>query len=222
MSIHNIIFSKISFWISRSRLLARFIFGIDFCSIGPEDYYFDVTTIVLYKYVSKKIDKTVKVLDLGTGAMATIGISLWKKTGCNVLSIDINDKLVELAMKNVKLNNAPIDVVQAKFIDFIDDKFSVVVFNPPYVSIDTGKRRKLSDLRRTQWDGGKEGIDIITELFEEIQMQGRALILYIGMNHLHVKRDKMINCVNSFADIKINKIYRSPLLPVDVYCIKSF
>ena len=97
-----------------------------------------------------------KILDMGTGC-GIIALHLAKK-GCKVVAVDINEKAVENAKKNAKANGLKIDFRKSNLFEAINEKFDLIVFNPPYLPT------KGEDLA---WDGGKDGIEIIKKFLEE-------------------------------------------------------
>ena len=95
----------------KSHTIAKLLFKIDFNSVQKGAYYFDLTTFVLTRLLLKEIHKDNRVLDMGTGVSAIIGLFLWKHCGCHVISCDVNPEIVKLAQENIQFNNSPIDVV---------------------------------------------------------------------------------------------------------------
>lgn len=79
-----------------------------------------------------------RILDLGCGSGA-IGLALAKFiTNCDVIAGDISTKAVELASENAKRNH--IKNIRFQQLDMLnlpsfDNKFDIIVSNPPYVSI---------------------------------------------------------------------------------------
>ena len=70
------------------------------------------------------------VLDFGCG-YGPIGIYIKKNTNSNVTMLDINKRSVDLAIKNAKLNNVDVDVIQSNLYENIDKKFNYIISNPP-------------------------------------------------------------------------------------------
>lgn len=205
----------------RSRPLARAIFGLSFNPAGPKDYYFDVTSVVLVQKVAPRIKQTDHVLDLGSGAHAVVGLSLWKRTGCRVTCCDINPELVTLAAASIARNNGPIEAVHSELFANVNAEFNVVVFNPPYVQSNRGDDSNLEAFRRTQWDGGDDGTRVIRDFldaFEDRQVPGRA---YIGINRMFISRDQVQSLVLGHDSLSLVEILRLPLLPSDVYVIDN-
>ena len=85
--------------------------------------------------VKEKFNNTVDVLDIGTGSGA-IAISLKKELDSNVTATDISKDALEVAIENAKRNNVDINFVNTNIYEGIDNKFDVVISNPPYISYD--------------------------------------------------------------------------------------
>ncbi|MGK4567294.1 peptide chain release factor N(5)-glutamine methyltransferase [Flavobacterium sp. 3HN19-14] len=76
-----------------------------------------------------------KILDIGTGS-GCIAIALAKNLpSSEVYAIDISEKALETAKKNSKLNNVNINFIQKNILeaDDLNEKFNIIVSNPPYV-----------------------------------------------------------------------------------------
>src|SRR5262245_9395363 len=117
---------------ARMPLVARALFGVQFAPLGKEDYIFDITTIALFRFLTHTLDSRSRLLDMGTGAAAVLGLAVWRRVGCHVIASDVNPELVTSARRNVAHNCAPIEVVQSRFFDSLDEGFDVVSFNAPY------------------------------------------------------------------------------------------
>jgi len=71
-----------------------------------------------------------KVLDLGCG-YGLIGIVLNKMIQAEVTMSDVNKRALHLTERNLKLNNATAKVVESDCYENIEDKFDLIVTNPP-------------------------------------------------------------------------------------------
>lgn len=72
-----------------------------------------------------------KVLDVGCG-YGTIGITLSKFFDIDVTMLDINERALNLAAKNVKLNNSKnIKIIESDGFQKITEEYDVIVTNPP-------------------------------------------------------------------------------------------
>ena len=61
---------------------------IDVPPIDADRRYFDLTTPVLVRLVAPRVTASTRLLDMGTGAFAAIGLALWRRTGCQVVASD--------------------------------------------------------------------------------------------------------------------------------------
>ncbi|MCA1646524.1 MAG: methyltransferase [Chloroflexi bacterium] len=73
-----------------------------------------------------------RVLDLGSGSGAA-GIAAARQHGCRVVAVDVNPAAVRCTRINALLNDVAIDARQGDlFAPVRDERFDVVLFNPPY------------------------------------------------------------------------------------------
>ncbi len=207
--------------IRRSRFITQIIFGIKVLPVEKPDYYFDVTTVVVFKRLSKILGSGLHLLDMGTGSSGIIGLSLWKKLKCDVISSDINPELARLTKQNIDWNKAPITVIKSRFFDSITARIDTVVFNPPYVDTTRGINRGLLKQRRSQWDGGNNGIEVIEDFLEAMGSVNYPLTAYLGINYWHVSRERMVSLLKKQKQVSIRDIYRHYILPVDIYTIRN-
>lgn len=87
------------------------------------------------KYINRFFNKKVDILDIGTGSGA-IAISLKKKVNSNVTATDISKEAIDVAKENAILNKVDIDFINTNIYENIDNKFDVVISNPPYIAYD--------------------------------------------------------------------------------------
>lgn len=95
--------------------------------------------IILEKFSNKK-----KVLEIGTGSGA-MAIVIAKRMGAEVVATDICSKALEIAKKNVAKNNVDIRLVESDLFNNINEKFDLIISNPP--------QQKTEDLNKTERDG---------------------------------------------------------------------
>lgn len=90
----------------------------------------------LIKYIYKYNINNPKILDIGTGS-GCISIALSKTINCSVTGIDINSNAIDVAKENALINNANINYINTSIEDYnSNEKYDVIVSNPPYVAID--------------------------------------------------------------------------------------
>ncbi len=75
----------------------------------------------------------INILDIGTGSGA-ISIVLKDKLNSLVTGCDISDKALKTALENAKINNLDIKYIKSDIFNNINEKFDVIVSNPPYIS----------------------------------------------------------------------------------------
>ncbi len=85
------------------------------------------------KYYKKVFNNKVNVLDIGTGSGA-ISIALKKNIDCDVTACDISKKALEVAKNNAKSNNVNINFIESDIFNNINDKYDIIISNPPYIS----------------------------------------------------------------------------------------
>lgn len=86
--------------------------------------------------ISKKIfSNKINILDIGTGSGA-ISIVLKNELNSNVTACDISKKALNVAINNAKINNSSIKFIKSDIFSNINDKFDIIISNPPYISSD--------------------------------------------------------------------------------------
>ena len=70
------------------------------------------------------------VLDIGCG-YGPIGIYIKKNCNCNVDMIDVNERAVNLAIKNAELNRVDVNIFLSDIYSNVDKKYDFIITNPP-------------------------------------------------------------------------------------------
>jgi len=160
-------------------------------------------------------DKSIKILDIGTGSGA-IAISLaYYLKNSQVIAIDISDIALETANINIKNHNLKnIQIIQADIFDedFPDEKYDIIVSNPPYI-----KTSIIKDLPvevstyepKLALDGGKDGLDFyrqIVKVFKKIHKEKSLLSVEIGYDQKQAVEEiyinsKLFNVIESDKDL---------------------
>lgn len=204
----------------RSKALARMLFGIDFPALGPKDYYFDISTLVVVRHVSRQLTPQDHVLDLGTGSFAVIGLSLWKKKGCRVTCCDINPELAASARDNVARNRAPIQVIESDLFANVAVPFNVVTFNPPYIRTSVGRDWNV-DARPGQWDGGEEGTRSVGPFLAAVAQRQNRVTAYLAMNTMFVKGDTIREMIARQPQLEFIRTIRAKVLPIELHVMAN-
>ncbi len=88
------------------------------------------------KYIDKYFNGKANIIDLGCGSGA-IGISIKKeRKECNITLLDISIDALEVAKENSELLSTDVNIIQGDMLDSIEEKFDIIISNPPYIKED--------------------------------------------------------------------------------------
>ena len=137
----------------------------------------------------------INILDLCTGSGAII-VSLGKELEkisekYNFYGTDISEKAIEIAQKNASSNNVNVNFYLGDLFESINvnEKFDLIVSNPPYIETDVIKTLSLEVQKEPiiALDGGITGLDFYKRIAKEsknfLTTKG-YLILEIGYNQM--------------------------------------
>lgn len=99
---------------------------------------FDTEQLVYYvsNYIKDNLSDSFDLVDIGCGS-GIIGITLSKIfPKANVTCIDISDDAIKLTKENAIKLNSNVIVKKGDLLNNINDKFDVIVSNPPYIAYD--------------------------------------------------------------------------------------
>lgn len=181
------------------------------------DFYVDESVLIPQPDTEVLVLETLKlinnqkqnsILDLCTGSGA-IGISIAKcmqrekRDNIKIMASDISEKALKVAEQNVKNNLVEdvVELVQSDMFSNIDEKFDIIVSNPPY--IETNVIETLSKEVRQEpviaLDGGEDGLTfyrIILEQAEHYLKENGYLLFEIGYD----QGDKIKELYNSLKE----------------------
>ncbi len=174
-------------------------------------------TEILIETAIRYIDeyKLKNMLDICTGS-GVVGISVSKNSSIEKVDLlDISKDALDVAKKNIELNN-----MQEKCITYLSNlfndlpfsnlnKYDIITGNPPYIESDT--LDKLSSYVKSEpriaLDGGVEGLDVYTRIFNEAKeylKNGSFVILEIGYNQAE-SIEKLICNIKEYELLEIVK-----------------
>lgn len=121
------------------------IIDIDkFFVLIPRYETMELVDLIKNKYLKDKM----KVLDLCCGS-GYIGIALKKyNSSINMTCVDIDKQAIEATIHNALRNNLEIKVMQSNLFEKVDEKFDLIISNPPYLD----KNNDLVDNSVLNWE----------------------------------------------------------------------
>ncbi|XP_050352704.1 methyltransferase N6AMT1-like isoform X1 [Nymphalis io] len=101
----------------------------------------------------------------GSGVVVTAFGMAFPNTFC--FSTDINFKACDMSLSTAIQNNVLLDVINMDLVSsFVNNKFDVVIFNPPYVVTDTTECGGCGI--EASWAGGIKGREVTDKLLDAI------------------------------------------------------
>lgn len=155
------------------------------------------------EYIKKYFNYPIKVIDLGCGS-GCIGLSLKKKlNNVNVTLLDISSDALDVAKENANLLNCDVDYVLSDMWNNVDDKYDIVISNPPYIRDD----EIIEDIVRDNEPhlalyGGKDGLDLYRKIRNNIleHIKDRFMLaLEIGC----LQKDDVVSIFSDIDNVKI-------------------
>ncbi|MDD5428924.1 MAG: peptide chain release factor N(5)-glutamine methyltransferase [Candidatus Omnitrophica bacterium] len=120
--------------------------------------------------VAKSQKTGVRVLDLCTGS-GNIAIALTKSVSdCKIVASDISEEALDVARSNARRLGVSgrITFIHSDLFTDINDKFDIIVSNPPYIAKFEFETLQEEVLRepRIALDGGDDGLDFYRKIIE--------------------------------------------------------
>lgn len=150
-----------------------------------------------------------KVLDLCTGS-GCIAVSVkLERSDLKVSASDISEGALSIAKLNADYNNADITFYQGDLFDAINEKFDVIISNPPYIETEEIEKLEnhVKDFEpRNALDGGISGLDFYERIFKEATdylSEHGVVAVEIGYNQAEAVSD--IAGRNGFVNIRVIK-----------------
>jgi len=201
--VHNQEFMGINFYLDEDVLIPRSdteVLVENAIKIAKSDY-FDFEKI--------------KALDIGTGSGA-IAVSFgYYCRNAQVLGVDINPKAVEVAKKNVELNDLDnVNIVKGDIFmeryDFPNEKYDIIMSNPPYIRSEDIEKLQKEVSRyepKNALDGGKSGLRFYNQILKIIPNHlddKSVLIMEIGWDQAEEVKDLMEK-IEGFKKVEVKK-----------------
>ncbi|WP_314396547.1 peptide chain release factor N(5)-glutamine methyltransferase [uncultured Gemella sp.] len=158
------------------------------------------TEELIYKvieYVKANNKNNLKILDLCTGS-GIIAITLKKELdqiSIDVVASDISEEAIEVAKENAQYHDTDVRFIQSDIFNNIDDKFDIIVSNPPYIDRKdevTMKENVLNYDPHLALFAEEEGMFFYRKIIEQAKdylKENGVMFFEIGYD----QRDKIIN-----------------------------
>ena len=150
-------------------------------------------------------DRTLTVLDIGTGS-GNIAVSLAKfRKNCSVTAIDLADEALQVAQINAERNGVSdrITLIKMDAFEPVDQlllrRFDLLVSNPPYVSLEEYETLRM-EIRRFEpkeaVSDGSDGLEFyrrLVELSPYLLIDGGTIIAELGFREEQAVSEMMHN-----------------------------
>ena len=156
-------------------------------------------------------DRQISVLDMCTGS-GCIAVSLAKYVeNAKVIASDVSEEALQVARENAISNNVFVDFIKSNLFENINDRFDVIVSNPPYIKkavIDTLDKEVKDNEPMLALDGGEDGLRFyraISNEAKEYLYENGYLIFEIGYDQ--AKEVEEILNQEGYKNIRVIKDY---------------
>ena len=139
-----------------------------------------------HEEISKTNKEKIKILDLCTGSGAiAVSIKSILKEKVEIIASDISQKAIEVARKNAKKHNVQIKFICSDMFEKINEKFDLIVTNPPYIRSKEIKLlpEEVQKEPHIALDGGLDGLEyyrIKRKNIKKYLKENGTLIMEIG------------------------------------------
>lgn len=165
--------------------------------------------------IAGKYERKINILDIGTGSGAiAVSLGYYLKNSA-VTAMDISDIALKTTETNINKHNLTnIRLIKADIFnyDFNNEKYDIVVSNPPYIESDVIKELPIevsSYEPKLALDGGDDGLNYyrhIVKVFKDICKEDSILAVEIGYNQREAVTE-IFNNSNLFNRVEYDKDY---------------
>ena len=151
------------------------------------------TELIIYKIISFFKNKTINILDIGTGSGCILLSILKELNSSRGTGIDISPKAIRMA----KINSRNLNLINRSNFKVSDlskfniGKYDLIVSNPPYIPSKDIKNLSKDIINyepKTAIDGGFDGLDLIKKVIyksNHLLKKHGLLAIEIGFNQYH-------------------------------------
>ena len=165
------------------------------------------TELLIYKIISFFKNKTINILDIGTGSGCILLSILKELNSSRGTGIDISPKAIRMAKINSKNLNL-INRSNFKVFDlskFSIGKYDLIVSNPPYIPSKDIKNLSKDIINyepKTAIDGGLDGLDLIKKvIYKSNRLLKKKGILALEIGYNQYRRVSSILRYNGYREM---------------------
>lgn len=163
-------------------------------------YRYNSDTLYLYNFIQKCDGK---VLDVGCGC-GILGLLLKRDfPTCSVTLLDIQPINCQMAEKNAKHNNIEARVKASDFFDFFDEKFDLIVTNPPFYH-DGAKKSESVHVSLSRYSSNLPFDRFLKHTKKVLNPHGRVIFCYDAKQILSVFS---LLGENKFTPLRVQFVY---------------
>ena len=153
-------------------------------------FLFGMDSVLLANKV-KGTNKDTVLVDLGTGSAVMPVIIAEKNNVCKIIGVELQQKMYDLAVKNIEYNNLQdkISILKEnlknvenirKYIAGIvrKDKVDIVISNPPYKKVGTGSKNEVDEKYIARHEVECELEDIFKTASKLLKFKGKLYIVH--------------------------------------------
>ncbi len=166
-------------------------------------------TEILVEEVMKNLHDGMSILDMCTGSGCILLSLLHYSNGCAGTGADISPKALEVAEKNAKALGIKARFVQSDLFEKIDEKFEIIVSNPPYIASEEIKTL-MDEVREHEplnaLDGKEDGLYFYRKIVKESKnfLKGGGMLFFeIGCSQAEAASAMMQEA--GFSEVQIVK-----------------
>lgn len=210
-------------------VLIRGLFGVRLPQGVAVD--FDPTTVLLARAARELVGETDRSsLEMGIGAGALVSLSLARHCrrqgrAIAIAGCDCVPRRVESATAVAQHNQVDALFFESDLFAALEEnqKFDMILFNPPYVPTDVGERLEMGErltAERTMWDGGTDGLVVLRRFLADcpahLTATGRVLF---GVQHVFVSDEAVCQAIDDSPMSLVERFTRRGV-PAEVYVLQ--
>ncbi|MDX1948870.1 MAG: peptide chain release factor N(5)-glutamine methyltransferase [Rickettsiales bacterium] len=147
-------------------------FKTNFDTLDPRPETETIIEAILKNYKDK--NRKLKILDLGTGSGCIIISLLREFHNATGLGVDVSLSALQVARENAENLQVSerLDFVQSNWFDSVNDKFDIIVSNPPYIKNDSINhlQAEVSLFEpKLALEGGEDGLDAYRKIIAQVE-----------------------------------------------------